>query len=145
MKINKKAESLAGIIIWVFILSITLLGIANIVAFSQESLYEVSQKMNIQSLNSTANTLSEYIDSSSVNVGEDFYIFKNTSTNTFEIFTGSSNQNYQNIDKNGEYVDDISTYSGAVYSRIFTLKSRNSFPSGDIDIIDFTLKPVLNR
>lgn len=145
MKINKKAESLAGIIIWVFILSITLLGIANIVAFSQESLYEVSQKMNIQSLNSTANTLSEYIDSSSVNVGEDFYIFKNTSTNTFEIFTGAVNQNYQNIDKNGEYVDDISTYSGAVYSRIFTLTARENFASGDIDIIDFTLKPVLNR
>ena len=145
MKINKKAESLAGIIIWVFILSITLLGIANIVAFSQESLYEVSQKMNIQSLHSTANTLSEYIDSSSVNVGEDFYIFKNTSTNTFEIFTGTANQNYQNIDKNGEYVDDISTYSGAVYSRIFTLTARENFASGDIDIIDFTLKPVLNR
>ncbi len=145
MKINKKAESLAGIIIWVFILSITLLGIANIVAFSQESLYEVSQKMNIQSLNSTANTLSEYIDSSSVNVGEDFYIFKNTSTNTFEIFTGAVNQNYQNIDKNGEYVDDISIYSGAVYSRIFTLTARENFASGDIDIIDFTLKPVLNR
>lgn len=145
MKINKKAESLAGIIIWVFILSITLLGIANIVAFSQESLYEVSQKMNIQSLNSTANTLSEYIDSSSVNVREDFYIFKNTSTNTFEIFTGAVNQNYQNIDKNGEYVDDISIYSGAVYSRIFTLTARENFASGDIDIIDFTLKPVLNR
>ncbi|MGB2110544.1 MAG: hypothetical protein ACPHY8_01030 [Patescibacteria group bacterium] len=49
-------------------MSITLVGIANIVAFSQESLYEVSQKMNIQSLNSTANKLSEYIDSSSVNI-----------------------------------------------------------------------------
>lgn len=145
MKINKKAESLAGIIIWVFILSITLLGIANIVAFSQESLYKVGEKMNLQSLNSTAETISQYIDSSAINPWEDFYIFKNTSTNTFEIFTGSLNQNYQNIDKYWEYVADISTYSRAVYSRVFSLKSRNSFASGDIDIIDFTLKPVLNR
>ncbi len=145
MNINKKAESLAGIIIWVFILSVTLVGIANIVAFSQESLYEVSQKMNIQSLNSTANKLSEYINTSSMSVGEDFYIFKNTSTNTYEIFTGWVNENYQNINKYWEYVADISTYSGAVYSRVFTLKSRNNFPSGNIDIIDFTLKPVLNR
>lgn len=145
MKNSKKAESLAWIIIWVFILSLTLVWIANIVTFSQQSLYEISEKKNLQWLNSTANTLVEKLDTQYINVGENFYMYKNTSTNNYDVFTGATNQSYQYINNNWEYVDDISSYSGAVYSRIFTLSSRSTLQSGDIDIVDFTIKPVLNR
>jgi hypothetical protein len=55
--------------------------------------------MNIQSLETSANKIVENLDSSIVNPGENFYIFKNTSGNTFDVFTTSSNDNYQYINK----------------------------------------------
>lgn len=145
MKKNIQAESFAGIIIAVFILGITLLWISNIVAYSQQSLSEISQKKDLQWLSQTANILSEKLDSSSVTVWEDFYLYKNTSTNNYQIFTGAWNQNYQYINKNGEYVSDIASYSWAVYSRVFVVSSRSALETWNYDIIDFTIKPVLNR
>lgn len=145
MKYTKKAESFAGIIIWVFILSIALLWIANVVSFSQESLYEIRTEMDILWLKQSANKIVEYIDSRDIVEWETFYMYKNISLSEYEIFTWSTNETYKYVDAGWNWIDDIASFSWVVYSREFVLEKRISTEYGNRDFIDFSIKPVINR
>lgn len=145
MKKNIKAESLAGVIIWIFILGITLIGIGNIVSFSQESIYETKLKTDILSLQRSANILKNHIDSSHIQPGETFYLYKNVSGSSYDVFTGATNETYKHIDVEWNWVSDISNFSWVLFSREFVLETRITTEYWEKDFLDFNIKPVTNR
>lgn len=145
MKNSKTAESFAGIIIGVFILSIALLWIANVVSFSQQSLYEIRTEMDILGLKQWANKIVELIDSTDLVEWETFYMHKDTTNSYYYILTWSTNETYKHVDARGEWVNDIASFSGVIYEREFILEKRISTEYGNRDYIDFSIKPLINR
>lgn len=114
MQYNKKAESFIGIMIWVFLLSIVILGIANLLGYSQSIIsdYENNTKINILR-NNISNILQE-IDTSEIQEAELFYIVKDTITQSYS-WTWSESAKY--IDEWWNNIEDLNTYTGDVYSR----------------------------
>ena len=102
MKNNKNAENIVVVIIAVFILSFTLIGIVNIFSFHFDihGLYREDLKKYL--LNENIKTISQKIDLSKIAENEEFFIHKNTSNNTFETFTGSIGENYRYINTSTE-------------------------------------------
>ena len=143
MKKNIQAESFAGIIIWVFILSITLVWISNIVWYTHQTLSEYWIKQDIQTLERNTYKILQKLDTSSINVGEEFYIFRDT--NNYNTQTGSSNANSAYINSLWEQVADIANYQWRVYSRVMTLNYRDTQDHGVYDYSSFTITHVLDR
>ncbi|MCP4523435.1 MAG: hypothetical protein GY828_04385 [Candidatus Gracilibacteria bacterium] len=142
---NKQAESFAGIIIGIFILSIVLIGIANIVGFSYQSFGDYATKNDILTLKKNTQNIINKLDTSVLLPSEEFYIFKNGAEGDFQVLTGSTNSGSQYINVYGERIDNIAEYEGNVYSRIAQLEYRETLEEGDYDIINFEIKHILNK
>lgn len=119
MLITKKAESLAWIIIWVFILSFVLLWIGSLIWNSKDLIGDFDKKMNLDLLTSSSYSIINNLDVSSLTDGQIFYLYKNTSANTFDIYSWVSNSQYKYVDKYWNKVDDPLNFSWDVYDRIF--------------------------
>lgn len=119
---NKKAESLVWIIIAVFILSFTILGILNIFWFNQwiESNYKNNIYNNIIKWNSE--NLIKKLDIPEMNNNDFFYIKKDKINKKFSILTWSINQEYQYIDYLGNKVNPNDNL-WKTYRRVFQFKA----------------------
>ncbi len=115
----KKAESLAWIIIGVFILSFVLLGIWALVWSSRDIIDNFDKKIDLDLLIYSSNSVVGSMDLSNLSDGDEFYLHRDTVNWNFDIYTWSNNSNYQYIDRHWYKVDDINSFEGDIYSRIF--------------------------
>ena len=123
MKHTKKAESLVWIIVGVTILSIVLLWVWNLIYFSHNTLYSFTDAQKLDILKNNITNVVRSINTNNIQENEIFYVYKNQATNTFQIFTGSTNTNYKYLDEFGNNVDPA-TFLGDVYAQTL-LKQRN--------------------
>jgi hypothetical protein len=84
---KKKAESLAAVIISVFILSVALLGIMNIVTFSKDTAIDYENEMFKHIIQSNSDTLVKKINYEELESDETFYIYKDTVNKEFKVMT----------------------------------------------------------
>ena len=131
MKKNKKAESLVWIIIAVFILWFVLIWIMNIVGFSKDITSNYTEEINSYILQWNSENIMKKLDLSEVNTWDTFYIYKDTITKEFKIFTWSSNESYRYVNAMWENVDPINNI-WKTYTREFIK---------DIDILKHTIQP----
>ncbi len=119
---NKKAESLVWIIIAVFILSFTMLGILNIFWFNKwvESTYKSNIYSHIIKWNSE--NIIKKLDIPEMNNNEFFYIKKDKINKTFTILTWSTNKKYQYIDYLWNPIDPTKNIWKS-YKRLFQFKA----------------------
>ena len=125
MKTSKKAESFAGIIVWVFILSFVMLGIINILIFSTDVTAKYNETNRIEVLKQNLTNVVQKIDTSMIQENEIFYLHRNTTTGEYQIFTGATNENYKYIDEMGNTIADIVTYEGDIYSQILWMSTED--------------------
>gem|GEM_PF-3150988 len=113
---TKQAESFIGIMIGVFLISIVILGISNLLNYSGEIIrdYEDNTKINI--LRNNTNNIITNIDTSYVAENEVFYIRNDRVTDTYVALTGSLFEADRYINEFNQNVDP-DTYEGPVYSR----------------------------
>jgi len=71
-------------------------------------LFERTTRLSI--LQNNLNNIIKNIDTSNINQDEIFFIYKNEATKTFELFTGSTNEEYKYIDIYGNKVEDLLSY-----------------------------------
>ena len=91
MKKNKKAENIVAVIIGVFILSIVLIGLANIFEFHAETKSDYRSEITQHILIKNIQHISQKIDHSHIPNSIPFYIEKNSASGTILSSTGSSN------------------------------------------------------
>ncbi len=97
MKSNKNADSIAWIIIAVFILSFILLWILSMIWYNNDVTAELESKYREFNVESNVKNLSKKLDIEKVENWEIFYINK-TSEWKFDILTGSWNEQYKYVD-----------------------------------------------
>ncbi len=135
-KNNKKWESLAWIIVGIFILSVVMIWVWNIIGHSREVVSRHNDATNIFILKKNTENIISKLDLSLVNVWEKFYLNKNLSSKNFEVFTGSLNENYKYVNANNNNISDINAYDfDDIYSREITIKEKKSYKNiFEIDI-----------
>lgn len=103
---NKKWESLVWIIVWILLLTFVILGLYNLILYSENTniIFEDSSVQWILKDNSLS--IVYKINTNWINEGSGFYLFKDNTSKTFMVFTWSSNIQYKYIDR---YWDKIST------------------------------------
>lgn len=135
MNNSKKAESLVWIIIWVFILSIVLLGIINIISYNEDLITEFEKGIYSYLLISNWDNIVKQLDTTWVLYNEDFYIYKDTINKTMTIMTWSANEEYAYVDIFWNKTDkDVNIWW--TYKRTFTNKTdvlRHKITPDEID------------
>lgn len=125
MQINNKdkAESLAAVIISVFILSIALLWIMNIVTFSKDTAIDYENEMFKHIIQSNSETLVKKMNYEGLESDETFYIYKDNANNEFLIMTWSTNSGSRYIDVLWNRIDDLDEGIWRTFKREFVHKS----------------------
>jgi len=126
MKKNKIAESLIWIVVWIFILSFVLLWIWNLIWNSKKMISTFNEKMEIDILSKNSAQIINKIDLSNLDDLDVFYIYKNTSSWSFDIYIWEHNREYKYINNFWDKIDNPLSYNGNVYSRVFQARKINT-------------------
>jgi len=125
MKYNKKWESLAWIVVWIFILTIVMLWIWNLIWNSRDLIKSNNLEIINTQLKNNSKVILENIDISWIADWEVFYIYKNILSKNYEIKIWSSNSKYKYIDKYWFYIENNEEYNWNIFSREFEIKNIN--------------------
>lgn len=131
MKYNKKADSIAWIIIAVFILSFTIIWISSILDFWREISFKYKNESDLYILKSNSENILKKLDLSELTQSEIFYIHRDNIDWEYKVLTWSTNSHYRYINKDWNVVDP-ETYPWKVFVRYF---------QKNIDILRHDIRP----
>ncbi|HBB27551.1 TPA: hypothetical protein DCZ36_03600 [Candidatus Gracilibacteria bacterium] len=125
---SKKGETLISIIVGVVILAIAIGGVA-VILFQNSAIEEDYDKNNtVAILQSNAENIVRKMDTSNLAEKDIFFLSKDPGTKMFQVFTGTMNEGYKYINKNGDQIINTGSYAGTIYARIFSVeRGDNSF------------------
>jgi len=132
MKIYKNWDSLVWIIIWVFILSIALLWIINVLGFNKNTVEIYNNAISSYIMESNIKNIIKKLDNSNIDDENDFYIYKNQTTNNFEYKTWSVNKNYKYVNSLLDNIDPT----------INPWKTYKIVLNKKLDILKHVIKPI---
>ncbi len=145
MRNSNNWESLVWIIIWISILAIAILWILNIILYSSTliDVFEKATRLNI--LKDNIQNITKRVDTTGIAENETFYIYKNTSTKQFMIYTGSINSQYKYIDQMWNYITNLSSFTWETYSRILWLEREDTSETTKNQIIKASIKRLVRK
>ena len=117
MKKQNYWESIVSVIIWVMILTIVIVWIRWITSYSKELIMTYEDKSSINILESNLYNVLYKVNTSGIQNWETFYLYRNSITKQFEVFTWATNIGYQYVDENWIKVDDIDNTESNIFSR----------------------------
>lgn len=123
---NTKAETIVGILIWVFIISITVLWIGSLINYSRGVILTYDRSTKINQLKENLINIIWGVNIENINENEIFYIYKNKIDKEYTIFTWAINDEYKYIDDHGNNIDDITTFNQDIYARILWLEREDT-------------------
>lgn len=120
--INPRWDTLISLIIWVFIISLIVFWIINLLGFNYaiEGDFVYSNKIFFLK-NNTYNILKK-LNLSTISEGETFYIYKNKENSTFDIMTWALSENYKYINEFWDYISNTWSYEQDLFSRVIVLQ-----------------------
>jgi hypothetical protein len=142
---NIRAESLAGIMIWVFILSIVLLGIGNMISFSNNSTEAYQENSTLELLKTNTDSIIRKVDTSHINAWERFFLYKDNVNKNFVVGTGATYEPYTYIDSIGNHIADPINYVGDVYSRILFVERYDKTLETNNQVIRVSIKKLIKK
>ncbi len=145
MKNNYKGESFVAIIVWISILSIVLLWIWNLMMYSRALIEKYQSENNIVILKNNVKNIIRNIDTTSLVEHEVFYLNKNNTLKTFDIFTGSSNSDYKYINRFWENITDPVNYVWSVFSRVLWIEKNIDEDWIESQIIKVNIKKLIKK
>jgi hypothetical protein len=102
---NKNWESLVWIIVWILLLSFVILGLYNLIIYSESTNINFGENSVKWILKENTINIIYKIGIDWVNEWSGFYIYKDNMAKEFKVFTWSDNIKYKYIDKNWELID----------------------------------------
>ena len=142
---SKRGETLISIIVGVVILAIALFWAALILFQSHTIEEEYGKNNTVAILQSNTENIVRKIDTSSLAEGDIFFIHKDPETKVFSIFTGSVNEQYKYINRDGESVTNTGSNTETVYTRILTVELADSSLGKPRQVIQGGIKELIRR
>ena len=140
---NNKWETIVGILIWVFIISIVILWIGSLINYSRTTIAAYERSTKIQILKDNLTNIIQQIDIDAIQEDEMFYVYKNESEKKFEVFTWATNEQYKYVDANGTKIDDLIAYEWDIYARILWLEREDTSLEDKNKIIRASVKRLI--
>jgi hypothetical protein len=128
---NKKAESLAWILIWIMLLTFVVFGLYNLILYSVDTNLGFEESTHKWFLEDNTLNILYKINTDGISEWSGFYIYKDNVSKTFEIFTGASNIQYKYINEFWEKVD-TGTYEWNIYGREAKIEKIDSVTNSKI-------------
>lgn len=136
-------ESLIGIVVGVFILGIVLIGLGNLISYSNYVLDTYGKTDVTFFLKNNLSNIVRTLDTTGVKQWEIFYIYKDVDNREFQIFTGATNVWYKYIDEYGNKVDDINTFEDDIYSRILWVERDDTSVNTQNQVVRASIKKLV--
>lgn len=124
---STRAESFAGIIVWVFILGFVLLWIVQLLIFMTDTSTSYTEQNRIENLRKNIYEVLEKFDLENISSWEEIFIHKDTLWWIFRILTGSMNSSYQYVDEFWNHIPDINNYDDSIYILKWIVYKKDSF------------------
>lgn len=132
MKNNKKADSIAWVIVAIFILSFAMLWIVNVLDYNQNITSNYEKETDLYMIKSNTENILKRVNIDSLQQNEKFWLYKNNVTNEYEIKTWTWNESFKYIDNYWNNIDPEENI-WKTYIREFEKK---------IDILRYDTKPT---
>ena len=142
---SKKAETIVSIIVWILILSFIILTLSKVLIQSKENI-ETFNNYRISNLlkNNTSNIVSK-LNTENIKENEFFYLYKNDSSQEFQVLTWVLNDSNQFINKYWDKID-VNTFDWVIYKRLLWLeKEDNSIDWEKNQIIKAEIKRLIEQ
>ncbi|MDD2891419.1 MAG: hypothetical protein PHQ95_00450 [Candidatus Gracilibacteria bacterium] len=141
----KNGETLVSIIVGIVILVIAIGG-AVMILMQGSAIEEDYDKNNTLSvLQYNAENIVRKIDTSNLSEKDVFFVYKDPLSQSFQIFTGSANEGYKYIDKNGDLVTNTGSYIGTIYTRVFSVEKGDSSFGEPRQVIKGAIKELIRK
>lgn len=118
---NKKWESLVWIVIWILLLTFVILGLYNLILYSESTNITFEENSIKWILSDNTQSVLYKLNINGINEWSGFYLHKNNTTKSFDVYTGAINLKYKYIDKFWEFVSTGAT-DRDIYSREIILE-----------------------
>ena len=142
---SNKGETIVWILIWVFIISIVILGISSLMTYSRATIQSYDRSTKISILRENLTNIIKWIDIDSVNENEIFYIHKNATTKEYDVFTWSTNTEYKYIDVNGNKVDDLENFEWDIYAQLLWIEREDTSLENSNKLIRASIKRLIKK
>lgn len=142
---NNKGETIVWILIWVFIISIVILWISSLINYSRITIQSYDRSTKIGILRENLTSIIKWIDLNGVKENEIFYIYKDTSSNNYTVFTWSTNVEYKYINARWEKVEDISNYEWDIYARLLWIEREDTSLQNSNKLIRASIKRLIKK
>lgn len=123
---SKRGETLVSILVGVVILAIAMGGVTMILVQNRTIEEDYDKNNSVSILQSNAENIVRKVDTSSLAENDIFYLYKEPLTQIFQVLTGSTNERYKYINRNGDLVTDTGSYAGTIYVRMFSVERGDS-------------------
>lgn len=96
-------------------------------------------------LRTNAENIVKKLDTKSLAEKDIFYIIKDSTVKTFQIFTGTTNDGYRYINGDGDLVTNTGSYGGTLYSRIFLVEKNDTTLGAPHQIIKAGIRELIRK
>ncbi len=141
---NKQAESFIWIMIGVFLISIVILGISNLLNYSWQIINDYEDNTKITILKNNINNIVKNIDTSHVAEDEIFFIYKDNTIDQYVALTWSWFSWYAYINEFWEDVDP-DTFEWPVYSRQLWVEREDTSIWEQNQVIRVSIKRLIKK
>lgn len=145
LKRNTSWESLAWIIIWVFILSFVVLGIGKLLSHSNDIIASYNDSTDMRILKSNLSHILLKTDTSQVLENQVFYIYKDRANQEFKIFTGTTNATYKYIDIDWNHIPNVATFEKDIYARFLYIQREDTALASQNQVIRASIKKLVKK
>ncbi len=145
LKKNKHWESLAWIIIWVFILSLVILGIGKLLSHSNDIIASYNNATDMRILKSNLSHILLKVDTSEILENQVFYIHKDTANQEFKAYTWTVNATYKYIDIDWNHVSDVTTFEKDIYARFLYIQREDTALNSQNQVIRASIKKLVKK
>ena len=142
---HSRGETLVSVLVGIAILSVVLFGIANLLSSSASLEQDVSGQLRLSLLEQNATTLIRQTNTKLVAEKEVFYLYKNPTTRTIEVFTGSTNVAYAYINARGESVTNTGSTQESLYYRNFIVDQSDTTLRSGSQVIKGTVRELIRK
>lgn len=145
MNQNNKWETIVGILVWVFIISIVILWIGSLINYSRATIDSYDRSTNIQILRDNITAVIKWINVDMLQENDIFYVYKNKTTKTFDVFTWATNEEYKYIDLKWNKIEpaDLDSFPWDIYARILYVEREDTSLDDQNKIIRVSLRRLI--
>ena len=144
-KPNITWESVVWIIVWVFILSIVILWIWQLISYSNNLTNQYNDAITLRLLQRNVSNTIKKIDTTNILENEVFYLYKDEINKEYVVFTWSTNEQYKYINSKWGNITDIINYNDDIYSQILLLQREDTALWSQNQVVKVSIQKLIKN